>query len=272
VSQADAGMSAFDQAGQVGQDKCPFSADAHFAQIRVLGGERVIRNFRMRLGQPAEQCGFAGVGQADQPGIGNDFQFEDQPAFFAGRAGLGFAWRLIDGGGKGLVSPAATASVSDRDLLARLGQIAQDMAPVAVEDEGSGRDGYKEITATLAVTIGAAAGPARLGPPMLAMHDLGQAVGAGHGLDGDVAAVAAVAAVRPAARHVLLAPEAATPTAAVAALHIDNHAIDKHPSIIQQHSRNNVEVLYCCWYFELGFSTGAMLWDVLRLNLKFVPN
>src|SRR5262249_2077516 len=53
-------------------------------------------------------------------------------------------------------------------------------------------------------------------------------VGPGHGADDDRAAVAAVAAVRPAARHVLLPAEAAAAAAAVAALHEQSYPIDKH--------------------------------------------
>ena len=54
-----------------------------------------------------------------------------------------------------------------------------------------------------------AAAAAALGAPVLAVDDVGEAVGAGDGADDDVAAVAAVAAVGPALGDVLLAAEAA---------------------------------------------------------------
>ena len=72
------------------------------------------------------------------------------------------------------------------------------------------------------------AAAAAVGAPVLAVDDLGQAVGAGHGADDDVAAVAAVAAVRPALGYVLLAPETAASRAAIAAFDEQRYAIDEH--------------------------------------------
>ena len=69
---------------------------------------------------------------------------------------------------------------------------------------------------------------AALGPPVLAIDDLGQAVGAGHGADDDVAAVAAVAAIGAALGNVLFAPEAAAAAAAVAAFDEYGDSIDEH--------------------------------------------
>ena len=82
--------------------------------------------------------------------------------------------------------------------------------------------------AALAVAVVRPAAAAVVGAPVLAVDDVGQAVGAGHGADDDVAAVAAVAAVGAAARHVLLAAEATAAAAAVAALDVQSHPIDEH--------------------------------------------
>lgn len=60
-----------------------------------------------------------------------------QPALFTGIAGGGLAWRAIGGAGKRLVAPAAAAAAGDNDLFTFLGQIAQDVAAVAVGDEGA---------------------------------------------------------------------------------------------------------------------------------------
>ena len=79
----------------------------------------------MRLRQPAQQRGLAGVGQPDQAGVGDDLQFQHDPAFLAWRAGLRLARRAVGRGGERLVAAAAAAAAADRHLLARLRQIAQ---------------------------------------------------------------------------------------------------------------------------------------------------
>ena len=87
VSQADAVMRALDQPGQIGQHEGPFAADCHQAKIGMFGCERIVGNFRLRLRQSAQQRGFAGVRQANESGVGDDFQFQDDPAFLAGVPG-----------------------------------------------------------------------------------------------------------------------------------------------------------------------------------------
>ena len=99
---------------------------------------------------------------------------------------------------------------------------------LVVEDHRAGRDEDDQIVRTRAVALRAAARLARLGPPMLAMHERRQTVDARLGDDDHAAAVAAVAAVRPAARDVLLAPEADAPVAPVAGLDFDGDAVDEH--------------------------------------------
>src|SRR5438132_1131273 len=198
----------------------------------MLRGERIIGDFRMSLREPPQQRRLAGVGQADQAGVGDHLQFQDDPAFLAGHAGRSFTGRAVGRGGKGAIAASAASALRHGDLLARFGQVAQDMAAVAVENQGAGRDVEEEVVGAWAVAVGRPAGAAALGAPMLLVHNRGQAVGAGHGADDDAAAVAAVAAVRPAARHVLLAPEAADAAAAVAPLYIDHNAINKHYPII----------------------------------------
>src|SRR5205085_1365417 len=85
-----------------------------------------------------------------------------------------------------------------------------------------------QIVPAAAVAVVTSAGPPGLRPPVLSVHDPGQVVGAGHGPNDHVAPVAAITTVGPAARHVLLAPEAAAAGAAVASLDVQADAIDKH--------------------------------------------
>jgi hypothetical protein len=60
------------------------------------------------------------------------------------------------------------------------------------------------------------------------MDNFCQVIGAGHGSDDDITAVPAVTAVRPAARHIFLPPEAATASPSIASFDVQGHSIDEH--------------------------------------------
>src|SRR5205823_6338119 len=89
----------------------------------------------------------------------------------------------------------AAAALGHGDLLAHLGQIAQQVAAVAVEDQRARRHVDEEILGLVAVAVGPAAAAAGRRPPVFLVDDRRQTVGAGDGADDDAAAVAAVAAV-----------------------------------------------------------------------------
>ena len=175
----------------------------------MLGRERIVGDLRMRLRQPAQQRRFARVGQPDQAGVGDHLQFEDQPAFLARIARLGlraacgwWRWRNICcRARRGPPLPTTTscpASVRSRRTLPR--SRSKMMVPGGTRDD--------EVLGGAARSFGAACRAGRTGAPVLAIDDVGEAVGPGDGADDDVAAVAAVAAVGPAFGDVLLAPEA----------------------------------------------------------------
>src|SRR5262249_34519273 len=103
-------------------------------------------------------------------------------------------------------------------LVARPGQVAEQVAAVAVVDQGPGGDGDDEVVGLAAVAVGGHAAAAVVGVPVLPVDDLGEAVRAGDGAGDGGAAVAGVAAVGAAAGDVLFAAEAAAAGAAVAAL------------------------------------------------------
>ena len=107
-------------------------------------------------------------------------------------------------------------------------QIAQHMAAIAVDDDRSRRHGNDEVVALFAVLVGAGAGPAIHCFPEFAIDNLGQAVGPGHGAEDDIAAIAAVAAIGPAARHFPLPAETAAAFAAVAPFYEYRHTIHEH--------------------------------------------
>ena len=64
----------FNEARQVGQHKFFGRVQAHHAKLGMQRGEGVIRNLGPRGGNRSQKGGFAGIGQAHQPGISNQFQ------------------------------------------------------------------------------------------------------------------------------------------------------------------------------------------------------
>ena len=193
-----------------------------------FGRERIVGDLRMSVRHPAQQRRFAGVGQADETGVGDDLQLQHDPALFAGRAGLRLARGTVGRGNEGVVAATAATALGDDDLVTVLLEVAQDVAAIAVADDGARRHGNEELVSLAAVAVGRLALAAAFGPPVLAIDDVGEAVGAGDRTDNDVAAVAAIAAVGAALGHILLAPEATAARAAVAALDVNRHPIHEY--------------------------------------------
>ena len=88
------------------------------------------------------------------------------------------------------------------------------MAPVAIADQGPRRDLDDQVVAAAAEAIGALAVLAAFGLPVPLVREVGEVRMALGSANDDAAAVAAVAAVGPAPRRVLLAPEAEAAVAA----------------------------------------------------------
>ena len=108
------------------------------------------------------------------------------------------------------------------DPLARPGQVGEQRALLVVgEDLGADRDLDDEVRAAGAGAVGAGAALAARGAEMLGVAEVDQGIEAGHRLEHDVAALAAVAAVGPAELDELLAPEADRAGAAGARPHVD---------------------------------------------------
>src|SRR5204863_9982274 len=114
------------------------------------------------------------------------------------------------GRGKGRVAEPAPAAVCDDDLLPVFRQVAQDIAPIPIEDQRPRRHGEDQIASLPAVTVIWHPGAAGRGSPVLAVDDLRQVVGPGNGTDNDGTAVAAIAAVGTALGDVLFPAKTAT--------------------------------------------------------------
>ena len=85
---------ALDQAWNVRQDELVIAARDD-AELRLQGGERIIRDLRPRGREMREQGGLARVGQANQPDIGEQLETKPDPAFGAGPARIGAPGRPV---------------------------------------------------------------------------------------------------------------------------------------------------------------------------------
>ncbi len=228
VSQADAGVGAFDQAWDVGNHERAIHIELHNAEVRDFGGERVVGDFRAGPRDAAEQRAFAGVGFTHQADIGDDFQLERNAArfafFTAGMIARGLIGSRLEAG----VAFTASAAPGADHGFAERGQVFQYVAVLGIHNDRAGRHFNDQILGVPAMTLFAAAVPSALGPPLLAMRECRERINARFGDQNDAAAVAAVAAVRSAARNILLAAKADATITAPAGFDFNGDTIDEH--------------------------------------------
>jgi hypothetical protein len=220
-------VGAGDQSGHVGQHEAPLVVDPHDAQVRDERGERIVGDPRPRRRHRADERRLPHVRQPQQPRVGQHAKLEPERAPLARRAGIGAPGRAVGRGGEVHVAAPAAATVRHHRALAGRAQIGQHDAGLVVVDHRARRHAQHEVVAGGPVLILAATVLAPLRAQGLGIGEVEQGREAGIDAQDDVAAVAAVSPVRPAARDVLLAPEARTSAAAVACLDADPHLVDE---------------------------------------------
>ena len=213
------GMRALDQARHVGHDERtlvhPDPPVADDAELRGQRGERIVRNARAGRGQRGQQRRFPGVGKAEQSDVGQQAEFQFEAARLSGQAGLGVARRPVGRGRKGGVTPAALPAPGDYHFVTRLAQVGERSATVRVARHGAGRDGQHDRGGVFAVLVLAAPVFATRCTHVVPMGQFEQRIALRIDADDHVAAVAAVATVRPAPGPELLTQEAHAATPAV---------------------------------------------------------
>src|SRR6266702_2096399 len=122
VAQPRAFMRAFDQAGNIGEHELT-TARADHAELRMQRGEGIVGDLRPCRADRGEESGFAGIGQADETGVGDQLEPQPDPALFASLAGIGMAWRAIGRRLEMRVAEAAIAACREHEFLAELGEI-----------------------------------------------------------------------------------------------------------------------------------------------------
>ena len=226
VAQAGALAGALNDAGNVRHDEADAGLYPHHAQIGEQGGEVVVGDLGLGLGYHGEQRGLAHVGEAHQPHVRQQLQFQDDIMGLAGESRLGKAGHLPGGSGEVAVAPAApTAFAEDIGLAAR--HVLHDLAGLCVPHQRAPWNLDDQICAVLA----GLPGPLAVGA--VASHVLALVAEVHQGghivihLQNDGAAPAAVAAVRPAGSHIFFPVKGHGTVAAVPCPDRDSGLIDE---------------------------------------------
>src|SRR5262249_9446163 len=201
---------------------------ADHAQIRLERGEWIVGDLGSRRGDHGNQRGLAGVGEADQADVGDEFQSEPQVTLFAGLAFLVFARCLVPGLGEVLVAATTAAPMRDPHALAGGSEIGHRFAGVIIEDQRANRNRQNHFLAGVPGAIGAFAMAAAVGFELAVVAVAEQGVVVGIGFEIDAAAVTTVATRGSATRHKLLATKRNATVAAVAGLHEYLGFVNKH--------------------------------------------
>ena len=125
VAETGPGVRPLNEAGDVGQNHTAIVVQLHHSQVGSQGGERIVGDLGASGADRGKQGRFTGVGDANDAHVGNELEFQCEPAFRAGFAALGNPWGLVGAGGKTGVAPAAQASPSNDNLILRFDQIGQ---------------------------------------------------------------------------------------------------------------------------------------------------
>ena len=214
-----------DQAGDVGQDQLPLAV-VDRAEDRLERRERIVGHLRRGPRDSREQRRLAGVRQPDQAGIGQQAKSQLDPARLAVEAVLGEARSLSGRRGESLVPVAAETTGGDGRALPGLDQVEE--LPLQTFDGRPRRHEDDEVVAPRAVFVGPLPVTAARRAVMSRDPHRGEIAPRRIAEQDHVAAVAAVAAVGPAARDVRLAAEADDAVAAPTALDEYACAIVEH--------------------------------------------
>ena len=267
VTEADVFVCSFDEAGDIGDDDAAVLREFDDTDHGVEGGEGVGSDLRAGGAQSGEEGAFAGVGEADESGVGDLAEFEIEVASFAGGAFGELVGDAVGGCFEVVVAFAAAAAAAEGEFLTDFGEVGDEFEfpagvdaflegashlggfvvvffvigeevgggfccagvgrAVAVDQRALGY-GHDEVASAASAAEAVRALGSVFGFEVWVVEELAEVVGMGIDLEDDVAAFAAVAAVRASAGDEFFAAEADRSVAAVAGLGEDADVIDEH--------------------------------------------
>ena len=256
------------QARHVG-DGVPHVSGHNHAEVRHERGERIVGDFRLGGAHGCDQAGFACGGEAHQGHVGDGFEFENDVTFLAWFAKQRESRSATGAVGQCGVAKTAVAAGRHHELVSGMAKIGELLArmlrlalrPFGFENHGAHRNGQDQIgTFRTVFGVSQAHGAAS---SLAVGHEtvIQQAVGVLVGHEDHGTAITAVATVRSRQRLVFFPTDAGGTVAAVAALHMDGHAIDEitHVSTLIVCSKRSD---YCP--FDMSYATLRDIWDGLK--------
>src|SRR4029077_1459813 len=135
--EAGAKMRAFDEAGEIGDDKraAEFRAVPARAAIRIYNakiwlerGERIVSDFGGSRRDDRDERGLARVRETDESNICEQLQLQAKMPLLAGKTIFMFARGLMPGLGEMLIAAAAAPTLRDQHALSRNGEISDGFA------------------------------------------------------------------------------------------------------------------------------------------------
>ena len=216
-----------DQAGDIGEDGAIAAGPSHHPEVGHQGGEGIVGDLGAGGREHRDQGALAGIGQADDAHLSQQLQLQlQQPLLplLALGALLRGAVAVAEVVG---VAEAAAAAEGHQQLLATVGEIAEQDAGAGIAHLGAAGHADAEGIATGAGAAVGAAATAVDGLKQTLVLEVQQGLEVGVGLQQHVAAAAAVAAGGATGRNVFLAAERHDAVAATAGLDGDAGLIDE---------------------------------------------
>src|SRR5690606_15410361 len=219
-AETSACMSALDEPRYVRQHEIDI-ARTHDAQVWMQRRKRIIRDLWFGGADFRQKGRLARIRQPYKASVSNERQPQPDGQFLAGLTGISPPRRLGRRRLEVCIARTAVAATRDQRALARLRQIGDQGLLIFGKDLRAGRHLDDAVLSVGAGTVLAHALPAVLRLEMLLVAIIDQRVEVGDAFRPHIAALAAVAAVRPAEFNELLAPEADRAGASVAGLHVN---------------------------------------------------
>ena len=201
--------------------------EADDAEVRLERRERVVGDLRLGRRDDADQRALADVGEADEGDVGHQLHLQLQPALLAVLALLGEVRGPAPVVEELGVAPPAAPAGGGQPAVAVVQQLGEHLAGVQVGDDGALGHGDLQRLAALAVEVLALAVDAVAGAAVGVVAERQQRGHVVVGDEPDVAALAAVAAVRSAEGDRTLPAERHAARAAVAAAHVELALVDE---------------------------------------------
>ena len=225
MPQSHAFAGAFHQTGNIRQHEVRLAPFGN-AQIGGQGGKVIVGDLGFRRRQRGQNGAFAHVGEADQPHVRNGFQFQTEGMDLRLDARLGKVGRLPGRRGKMLVAVPADTAPKQHLFLLRLVHVGGHGAVLPQKDGAHGHFDQK-ILAPFAVAAVGAAVAAAFRRVLAVKAEVQQGMHVGVGVQDDIAAVAAVAAVRAPVHDEFFPVERHAAVSAVARFRGNGNAIHK---------------------------------------------